>query len=107
MRRFAILAITVLVCACASDAQSLSEARQHSANGMTFFRQAKFAEAEREYRLALDYIRTLGKAGLQEYTPILRTWLPSSNRKESSKKPAAHWRNVCRWKSILFHSRAV
>ena len=71
MRRSAIFAITVVVCACVSWAQSLSEAQQHSENGMKLFRQAKFPEAEQEYRFALDYARSLGNAGLSEYTLAL------------------------------------
>jgi tetratricopeptide (TPR) repeat protein len=71
MRRSAIFAITVVVCACASWAQSLTEAQEHSALAIKLFRQAKFTEAEREYRLALDYARALGKAGLPEYSIFL------------------------------------
>jgi tetratricopeptide (TPR) repeat protein len=71
MRRIAIFAVTAVVCACISSAQSLTEARDHSGRGMSLFRQAKFVEAEREYRSALEYTRTLGKAGLEEYTVLL------------------------------------
>src|SRR6478672_8103114 len=71
MRRIAIFAVTAVVCACTSWAQSLTEARDHSGRGLSFFRQAKFVEAEREYRSALEYTRSLGKAGLEEYTVLL------------------------------------
>jgi tetratricopeptide (TPR) repeat protein len=71
MRRSAIFAITVVVCACASWAQSLTEAQEHSALAIKLFRQAKFTESEREYRVALDYARALGKAGLPEYSIFL------------------------------------
>jgi tetratricopeptide (TPR) repeat protein len=71
MRRSAFFAITAVVCACTAWAQSLTEIRQRSAAAMTFFKQAKFPEAEREFRLVLDYTRSLGDSGLESYSIVL------------------------------------
>ena len=71
MGRIANFAITVVVCAQIAWTQSLTEAKEHSARGTEFFRQANFVAAEQEYRLALDYAHKLGKPGLSEYTSAL------------------------------------
>ena len=82
MRRSAIFAITAVVCACTSWAQSLTEAREHSALAIKLFRQAKFAEAEREYRSRSRLYSAPGQSrdcrSIRSYS---RTWPPSCIRR--------------------------
>ena len=106
MRRSAIFAITVVVCACASWAQSLTEAQEHSALGTN----CSVKPSSLTPSGSIVSLSTMLVPGQSRACGVFGIACESCGRpavaRANQGSAAGAWKNAYFWKSTRFHSRA-